>query len=70
MDATDCQGLTVHIHDDPVVEATEQVDIQLVSPQPRRIQVDSFFASQPVTSIVIEDDDCEYMCTKLIEYIN
>ena len=55
--ATDCQGLTVQIHDDPVVEGTEQVQIQLVSPQPRRVLVDSFFDSAPVTSVIIEDDD-------------
>ena len=36
------------------------MNIQLVSPQPHRIQVDSFFNSQPVTSIVIVDDDSEY----------
>ena len=58
-EATDCRGLTVRIHDDPVVEGTEQVQIQLVSPQPRRILVDSFINSEPVTSIIIEDNDGE-----------
>ena len=62
-EATDCQGLTVRIHDDPVVEGTEQVQIQLVSPQPDRILVERsyrFTDSQRVTSVVIEDDDGEW----------
>jgi hypothetical protein len=58
-EARDCQGLSVQIHDDPVVEGTEQVQIRLVSPQPRRIKVDQFLNSQPTTSVVIEDDDGE-----------
>lgn len=57
---TDCEGLTVRIHDDPIVEGTEQVQIQLVSPQPERILVAPsriFTDSQRATSIIIEDDD-------------
>ena len=64
-EATDCQGLIVQIHDDPVVEGREQVQIRLVSPDQRRILVDRFTNSQPTTSVFIEDDDGECVRIRL-----
>ena len=68
-EAVDCQGLTVRIRDDPIVEGTEQVQIRLESDQPHRILVDSSIFYEPVTSIVIEDDDCEYLSNTIVSIV-
>ena len=50
------------MHDDPVVEETEVVQIQLLSDEPERIQITGFTGNRQLTSIVIKDDDSELHC--------
>lgn len=51
----DCQGITVEIYDDPVVEKSEEVVIKLVSSEPERIKTSD--TNKPNLTIIIEDDD-------------